>query len=174
MIEAQDVVGEAAYSREDAGIFADTRSVFAKGHVARVMGFVFDVPMETDGLCRKSRLDGMGGEVERDFAGGFPSSRFGQEMMDAPLDGDGGNGKGLPLRPGERRREIEDGDGARFMPVALFLIGCARAGKRGLRGASRFNRLPQARLIVLELNDEMSARVLGVLEGFFDSAMRRK
>jgi hypothetical protein len=28
LVDAQDIVGEAAHSREDAGVFSDTRSVF--------------------------------------------------------------------------------------------------------------------------------------------------
>ena len=89
--------------------------------------------------------------------------------MGAALGGNGGNGEVFPLRPGERLRDIEDRDGARFVPVALFLIDRAGAGKGSLRRASPFNRLPQVRLVVLELSDKMDARILGVLESFFDS-----
>ena len=116
----------------------------------------------------------MGREVEGDFGGSFPLSRRGLEAMDAALDGNGGGDMRLPLRPGERLRDIEYGRGAGFVPIALFLIDGAAAGKRSGHGASRFNRLPQERLIVLELNDEMGVRGSGGLEGFFGNASHRK
>jgi hypothetical protein len=44
LIALQDIVGEASQSGEDAGIFSDSRGVFAERDVARVVGCVLDTP----------------------------------------------------------------------------------------------------------------------------------
>ena len=44
LIEPQDIVSEAAHSREDAGVFSDARCVFAERDVTRVMELVLDSP----------------------------------------------------------------------------------------------------------------------------------
>ncbi len=49
---AEDVCGEGADAREDAGVFPNTRSVLGHGHVANVVGPVLDSPMSPDGGSR--------------------------------------------------------------------------------------------------------------------------
>jgi hypothetical protein len=52
------------------------------------------------------------------------------------------------------------------MAIAPFLIDGLNAGKRLGRGVSSLDRLTQARLVALELNDQMRVRGGGGFEGF--------
>ncbi len=68
LVEAQDVVGKAADSREDAGIFADARGVFAQRDVAGVMQLVFDAPVLANSFGGLRGIERAIGQVERVFA----------------------------------------------------------------------------------------------------------
>lgn len=49
-IEAQDVGGERAETRKDAGIAADAAGIFGEAAVTDIVGAVLDVPVVTDGF----------------------------------------------------------------------------------------------------------------------------
>jgi hypothetical protein len=68
LIEAQDIVSEAAQSGEDARVAADARGVFAECDVARVVLFVFDAPVFANGVGGLPGKDGAIGQVESGFA----------------------------------------------------------------------------------------------------------
>jgi hypothetical protein len=50
LIDAEDIVGEAAQSGEDSRGAADTRSVFVEGDVAGIVLLVFNAPMFANGV----------------------------------------------------------------------------------------------------------------------------
>ena len=65
MVRSQDVVTEASESREDAGIFSDSRGILAQGHVARVVRFVLNAPVLSNGVRRAPGVDGAAGQIDR-------------------------------------------------------------------------------------------------------------
>jgi len=67
LIEAKDIVGEAAQSGEDPRGAADARSVFAEGDVASVVLLVFNAPVFANGV---------GGLLGKDMAIGQVESAF--------------------------------------------------------------------------------------------------
>jgi len=78
----------------------------------------------------------------------------------------------FPFASGNGVARIENGDGAGFTAVMSAVRG--RRGVEGLfRGGDALRLFMQGRLVVLDLNDEMSFRFLGGFESFFDSAWRR-
>ena len=50
MVSAEDIQGEFAGSREDAGVCPDVACIFLHGNIAEIMVAVLDAPMATDGL----------------------------------------------------------------------------------------------------------------------------
>jgi hypothetical protein len=138
------------------------------------VGFVFDPPVLANGVRREVRVDGAVGQVERGFDGGLPTSGRGLEDMDQTLYLNDGGDIRRPLRAGDRRGGIEHGNGSGFVAVAIFSINGPNAGERLGGGASGLYRLTQGQLVVLELYDQMGVRGGGGLEGFFDSASRRR
>jgi len=68
LIEAQDIVSEAAQSGEDARVAADARGIFAERDVAGVVLFVFDAPVFANGVGGLVGMDRAIGQVESGFA----------------------------------------------------------------------------------------------------------
>jgi quercetin dioxygenase-like cupin family protein len=64
LIEPQDIVSEAAHSREDAGVFSDARCVFAERDVTRVMELVLDAPVLANGDRGMVCIDQAVGQIE--------------------------------------------------------------------------------------------------------------
>ena len=87
--------------------------------------------------------------------------------MDGVLNLNEGGDIGLPFRADDRGWRIEHGNGSSFVAIAPFLINGLNATKRFDSGASGVDRLTQARLVVLELNDQMGVGGSRGLEGFF-------
>lgn len=87
--------------------------------------------------------------------------------MDRALNPNDGGDIRLPLRSDDRRRGIEHGNAPGFVAIAPFRIDGFDLGKRLCPGASDHDRLMQARLVVLELNDQMRVRCRRGVEGFF-------
>ena len=57
LIEAEDIVGEAAEPGEDSRSVADARGIFAEGDVAGVVLLVFDAPVFANGVGRLAGKD---------------------------------------------------------------------------------------------------------------------
>ena len=87
--------------------------------------------------------------------------------MDRALDLNDDCNIRLPLRSGDGGLCIEHGNGSGFVAIAFSPIDGSDATKRHGGGASGLDRLTQARLVVLELNDQMRVRGGRGLEGFF-------
>jgi hypothetical protein len=87
--------------------------------------------------------------------------------MDGALNLNDSGDIGLPFRADERGWRIKHGNGSGFVAIASFLIDCLNATQRYGGGASGLDRLAQARLVVLELNDQMGVRCGRDFEGFF-------
>jgi len=167
LIALQDIVGEASQSGEDAGIFSDSRGVFAERDVARVVGCVLDGPMLADGDCRGFGVERAVGQIKRGFEAGLPTPRGGLEVEDRALDPDDGRHMWLPFRSGDRRLGFEHGDGAGFVAVTPVLVDASFARQRLGGRADGFDLAVEGRLIVLDLNNQMGVCGGRGLEGFF-------
>jgi hypothetical protein len=84
---------------------------------------------------------------------------------------DGGDQR-RPLGFVERRSGEVDGDAPVFLAIAREIAAVVDGDWRG-RCGDVFEAAQQARLIVLDLDDQVIAGVAGDLEGFFGSAWRR-
>lgn len=87
--------------------------------------------------------------------------------MDRALDLNDGRDIRLPLRSGDGGLCVEHGNGSSFVAIAFSPVDGPDAAKRHSGGASGLDRLTQARLVVLELNDQMRVGGGRGLEGFF-------
>ena len=87
--------------------------------------------------------------------------------MDGALNLNDSGDIGLPFRADDRGRRIKHGNGSGFVAIAPFLINGPNATERYSGGASGLDRLTQARLVVLELNDQMGVRCGCDFESFF-------
>lgn len=87
--------------------------------------------------------------------------------MDGALNLNDSGDMGLPFCADDRGWRIKDGNDSGFVAIALFLINGLNATERYGGGAGGFDRLTQARLVVLELNDQMGVRCGRDFEGFF-------
>ncbi len=72
----------------------------------------------------------------------------------------------LPIRVVEFFRRIEDRDGTVFVAVAAFVLAFAGA-ERFCRLGNLGDRLKQARLVALDLNNQSDVGLFGDLEVFF-------
>lgn len=138
------------------------------------MGFVLDPPVLANGVSGNFGFDGAAGQIERGFEGGLPEAGGGLEVVDRALDLDDGGDMRLPFRPRDGGLCIEHRNGAGFVAVASFLVHAldARQGFGG--GADGLDLLAKARLVVLELDDQMRVGGGGGFESFFGNAWRRR
>jgi hypothetical protein len=84
---------------------------------------------------------------------------------------DGGDQR-RPLGFAERRSGEVDGDAAVFLAISRAIATVVGGERRGCCG-DVFEATQQARLVVLDLDDQVIAAVAGDLKRFFDSAWRR-
>ena len=131
MIEAQDIGGEAAQAGEDAGVCTDARPVFVEGDIAQIVVAVFDAPVVADGLACLVGIDGLAGQVEAGFAGGFPLPGRGVDSQNAPFDADDGGDQATPVGAGDDVIGVKDCDGARFVAVTPICISGLALAERG-------------------------------------------
>jgi len=135
LIEAQDIGGEAAQAGEDAGVCADARPVFVEGDIAQMVVAVFDAPVVADGLACLVGIDGLAGQVEAGFAGGFPLSSRGVDSQNAPRGADDGADDGgdqvAPVDAGDDVTGVKDCDAARFVAVTAICITGLALAERG-------------------------------------------
>jgi hypothetical protein len=74
---------------------------------------------------------------------------------------------GLPFRANDRVWRNKHDNGSGFVAIASFPIHDLNGTERYGGGASGVDRLAQARLVVLELNDQMGVRCSRTFEGCF-------
>ncbi len=167
MIELQDIIGEAAHSGEDAGIFSDSRGVFAERDIARVVGCVLDPPVLANRGGGGFGCEGAAGQIERGFEAGFPASCGGLEVLDRTLDPDDGGDMRRPFRFSDGGLGFEYGDGSGFVAVTPVLVDApfARQGL-GCR-ADGLDLAVEGWLIILDLDNQMGVGGCGGLESFF-------
>jgi len=162
----------ASQSGHDARVDADAAGILGEGDVAHPVVLVLDRPVIANGGGEGLGGQHDGGGVE----GGFPAR--------GPLPGRGGTDEGiafhahdggdqrLPLGFVERRSGKVNRDAAVFLAIARTMATVVDGDRRGCRG-DVFEATQQARLVVLDLDDQGIAGVAGDLEGFFGSAWRR-
>jgi hypothetical protein len=88
------------------------------------------------------------------------------------LDAHDGGDQRRPLGLVERRSGEVDRDAAVFLAISREIAAVIDGERRGCCG-DVFEATQQARLVVLDLDDQVIAGVAGDLEGFFGSAWRR-
>jgi hypothetical protein len=88
------------------------------------------------------------------------------------VDAHDGGDQRRPLGVVERRSGEVDRDAAILLAISREIAVVVDRGQRG-RCGDVFEATQQARLVVLDLDDQVIAGVAGDLEGFFDSAWRR-
>lgn len=150
----------------------DAGLVFLEGDVRRVVQRILDVPVVSDcGGGTARRCSGVG-YIECDLGGAAPETRLGISMQDVAGDANDALDQGLPIGSGHGAGRAEHVDCPGFMPVASS--GDLNVTAGGLAGsAGGFDALQQRRLIILQLDEELSADLCGDLEGFFGSAWHR-
>ena len=167
MIALQDIVGEAAQSGEDAGIFPDSRGVLAESNITRVVRRVLDAPMLANGGSGGFGVERAAGQIERGFEAGFPVACCGLEVEDRALDPDDSGHMRLPFGSTDGRLGFEDGDGPCFVAVTPVLVDAPFARQWPGARADGFDRAAEGRLIVLDLDDQMSVGGGGGFKRFF-------
>jgi hypothetical protein len=112
-------------------------------------------------------LDGVAGQVERDFEAGLPVSCGGLEMVDRALDPDDCGHMRLPFRFSDGRLRFEHGDGSGFVTITPILVDSPFA-RQGLGSrAEGFDRAAEGRLIILELDNQMGVGGASGFKRFF-------
>ena len=164
---AEQIVGEGAQARDDVGVLADARSVLGEGHVAHVMTAVLNAPVGADPFVPAIRRRAKGRRNPEDgLARSLAKSSRRIALIDSALQPKHGLDQFFPRRMAEPRLGWECGQLARFPAIAargLAFRGPARLTAR----RSKFKLAAQARLIVLDLGQQMIARGDHAREHFF-------
>src|SRR5882762_865001 len=148
----------------------DAGVVFLEGDVTGVMQGILDVPVVSDCGGGKARRYGRVGDIECDLGCAAPQTCLGVAVQDISGDTNDALDQGLPIGPGHGAGGAEHVDGPGFMPVASS--GDLDVSAGGLAGsADGFDALQQRRLIILQLDEELSPGLCGELEGFFWQCM---
>lgn len=134
---------------------------------------ILDPPMLANGIRGQLCGDRAVGQIECCLVRGLPQPVRGLEGMDRALDRDDGSHVGLPFGPLDGGG-IEHCNGSRFMAIARLVIARLNSRKRAVGMASGLGPLPQGRLVVLELRDQMRVGGGGGFEGFFDNGWHRR
>jgi hypothetical protein len=134
---------------------------------------VLDPPMLTNGIRGHLCGDRAVGQIECCLVRGLPQPVRRLEGVDRTLDRDDGSHVGLPFGPLDGS-SIEHRNGSRFMAIARLVIERLNRRKRPLGMASGLDPLPQGRLVVLELRDQMRVGGGRGFEGFFDNGWHRR
>src|SRR3982750_538905 len=119
--------------------------------------------MASEGRSRQHHGRG----VKGGFLASRPGSGRGGADQGAPANAHEGRDEGAPFGVAQRAGWVEDLDVTVFLPVAGAIA--AAVGVEGpCRCGASVNARPPARLVLFDLYDEVIARRLGDLEGFFD------
>ena len=86
LIATEDIVGDAPQSGENSWICSDTRGVLAEGDVTRVVRFVLDSPVLSNGVGCYFGGDWPIGQIDRGFERGLPETGIGLADVDVALD----------------------------------------------------------------------------------------
>jgi len=170
LVTSEHIVGEAAHPGEDPWVVTDAGLIFLEGDVTRIMQRVLDVPVVLDCGSGKACRCGRVGHIVCDLGGAAPQAGLGITMQDIAGDSDDRLDQRLPLGSGHGAGRAEDVGCPGFMPVASSGdLSVTAGGVPG--GAGGFDILQQSGLIILQLDEELSLRLCGGLEGFFWQCM---
>ena len=146
--------------------------VLDEGGIADIVIFVFDAPVPSDGgrglLCRKFG----GTDIQRDFGPVLPKTGFGVLDECVAADPDHALKVGRPLGSGDGVADIEDLGLPVFAAVAGKILGQDLVN-RYLCFRHRVDALEQLGLVLLQLDQKVTACLARRLEGFFDNAWHR-
>jgi hypothetical protein len=112
------------------------------------------------------------GGVEGRFLAGFPLSGRGGTDQGLAFDAHDGGDQRRPLGVVERRSRRVNCDATVFLSISPEMAAVVDGDRCG-RCGDVFEATQQARLVVLDLDDQVIAGVAGDFEGFFGSAWRR-
>ena len=168
-VRAQDIEGIGSEPCEDAWIGSDAALVLGECGVSDIVIAVFDTPMTSDGVCGLlgRKLDGT--DIQRDFGAALPKTGFGVFDECAAADPDHALKIGCPLSSGDGVADIED----LCLPVFVTITGEVLGQdpvNRHVCFRHRENAFKQFGLVLLQLNQKMTACLAGCFEGFFGSA----
>ncbi len=130
------------------------------------MAPVLDGPVVPDGIREGRRGQHNGRGVKGGFLASGPGSGGGGADQGAAADAHESRDEGAPFGAAQRAGGVEDFDEAVFLPVAgavAVVVGFEGPGRCG----EIVEAMPQVRLVLLDLNDQVIAGRLGALEGFF-------
>jgi len=154
---AQQVVCEGAQARRDVGVLADARGVLGEGYVAHVMAAVLDAPVSADPRVpafrgrsrgRRNPEDGLASLLEESGRRIAPPNRAFQPQH--------GLDQLFPRRIAEPCLGREYGQ-LSCLPAIAALVFALRTAARLAAGRSQLDLAAQARLVVLDLGQQMIA-----------------
>lgn len=167
------IVGEGAQTRDDIGVLANAGSVLGKGGVAHVVTAILNAPMRANPFVPAlGRLVRSGGDPEDDLGRLRAKSRCWVALADRALQAEHSLDQGFPGRMAKPRLGRKHRQFAGFPTVAARGLALVRAGWLSSCG-SQFKPAAQARLVVLDLGEQMIARGDHALERFFGRVRRR-
>lgn len=167
------IVGEGAQARDDIGVLANAGSVLGKGGVAHVVTAILNAPMRANPFVPAlGRLVRSGGDPEDDLGRLRAKSRCWVALADRALQAEHGLDQVFPGRMAKPRLGRKHRQFAGFPAVAARGLALVRAGWLSSCG-SQFKPAAQARLVVLDLGEQMIARGDHALERFFGRVRRR-
>lgn len=166
---SEDIEGIASEPCEDAGIGSDSALIFDEGGVSDIVILVLDTPMASDGgrclFCRElGRAD-----MQRGFVPALPQTSFGILDEGVAADPDHALQVGRPLGSGGGVADIEDLGLPVFAAVTGEILGQGLVN-RPLGFRHREDAFKQLGLVLLQLDQKMTACLARRLEGFFDNA----
>src|SRR5271165_18796 len=167
------IVCEGSQARDDIGVLSDAASVLGKGGVAHVVTAILNAPMRANPFVPAlGRLVGSGGNPEDGLVGLLAKSGLGIALADHSLQAEHGLDEAVPRRTAEPRLGWKHRQFAGFPAVAARGLALVRTGWLSSCG-SQFKLTAQARLVVLDLGEQMIARGDHALERFFGRVRRR-
>ncbi len=167
------IVGEGAQARDDIGVLSDAASVLGKGGVAHVVTAILNAPMRANPFVPAlGRLAGSGRDPEGDLVCLGAKTRRRVALVDRALQAEHGLDQVFPWRMAKPRLGRKHRQFAGFPAVAARGLALVRTGWLSACG-SQFKLTAQARLVVLDLGEQMIARGDHALERFFGRVRRR-
>ena len=172
LIMLNNVVGDAAQTRQFSGLVADAAVIFTKTDIPHVMQSILDAPVPSNGPGQHRRWQKCGADIKSRFFAGLPNTAR-PASTGVPGNPDQAGNQRRPFRRPPRFRWLKNLDMPFFNPAMPF-VGF------GLRVLHRvmLNNQPtgfqETGLVVFDLNQQMAVMRQGCFQGFFDSAKHRR
>ena len=143
--------------------------VLGEGGVSDIVIAVFDPPMTSDGVCGLLGRKFGGTDIQRDFGTALPETGLGLLDECAATDPDHALKIGCPLSSGDSVADIEDLGLSVFVAITGEILGQDPVN-RYVRFRHRKNAFKQFGLVLLQLDQKVTACLARRLERFFGNA----